>query len=648
MTFNLHTPISITTRSADQHNLVGLDDKQPDWEYIARLYEDYKHEKNKEFWAYRSVDLAAICRFAPYALIHKVIQKSQGLYGRGKMTGLDIQHLLRNWSYKSVPETFIDVSQTISKTHNWSPTWISRRHEEWIAMLGQDLSGKVKFHKETPSEVCNRLKNYILADSSIILLADKRVSIQQVDKLIYYLPPDNMINSIYSNSRNLMGNTGRVEFRGPSRMRQQVVQMRNNHVFMHPVLYETWYSSAITSLGYPSTDSNPDEGASKPISKVDSIGEWINQTPGLRHKTQADNCHHCAQPKNNQFDYYDRLCWDCGLRAWQIRHKHADLSPIRMCITGCRHTVGWMTSLRALRQGAFVLGTTRFPNLALAAYKLEPDYPEWRDRLVVLGADFTRYPDIQTVISALAEYRINCYVNNAFQTMPNTPDYMASARKLELAPPSDLESLRQVLDVNGNIRPLALTSSAASTDSEETEPSSARLEPRPLSQELAVIQHRFGTGNSWKQPIHKIAPEEIITAGMVNQIAPSLIISAIRQMSFSADSTTTADSHGWPFQVIINVGSSEGDAGVQASITGGHKNHMRKMIECLRAEKDPRLLAYTSDPGFITGVFGKSKPANPSTGLIKVLTADDGGARVLWPLIDFVNSGTRPDEYYRG
>jgi NAD(P)-dependent dehydrogenase (short-subunit alcohol dehydrogenase family) len=640
-TFNLHTPITITTKAIENKSNTDMDTK-PDWEYITRLYDEYKQAKNKDFWAYRSVDLSAICRFAPYALIHRVIQKSQGLYGRGKMAIGDIKHLLGNWSYKSVPETFVDVSQTISKTHNWSPEWITRRHDEWMAMLGQDLSGCVKFNKETPQDVASRLKQYILADASIILLADKLVDIKQVDKLIYYLPADNKMNSICSGSRNLLGNTGRVEFRAQSKMRQQVVQLRYNRVFMHPVLYENWYSSGITSLGSPSTDSNL-ETKNKKSTKVDIIGEWINTQPGLRFKSIADNCHHCAQPKKNQFDYYDRLCWDCGVRAWQIRHKQADLYQVRMCVTGCRHTVGWTTTLRALRQGAFVLGTTRFPNLALAAYKQEPDYQVWHDRLVVLGADFTRYPDIQTVISALAEYRINCYINNAFQTMPNTPDYLTSARKLELAPPTDTDELKRVLDVNGNIRPLALTDTGS--------PSTTITQDMEPGNELAIVQHRFGVANSWKQPIHKIAPEEIITASMVNQIAPSLIISAFRQLSMCA-----VDNKVFPYQVIINVGSSEGDTGIQASITGGHKNHMRKIIECLQAEKDPNLLVYTSDPGFITGVFGKQKidgigksePADPSTKLIKVLTADDGGARVLWPLIDFLNTGARPQEYYRG
>ena len=659
--FNLLTPLSVATKSATTGKTYEKHEQSAanaDWGYISRVYEEYRAVKNKEIWAYRSVDISAISWFAPYALIHKVNQQTSGQFGRGKTSAADCARFVRNWDYKSVPETFVDVSRTISKTHNFTVDWITRRHDEWIAHLGQKLAAHTKTPNELPPGVIHRLKDYILADSSIILLADKSVDIQTVDKLVYYLLPGEKMNHIGSNNRNLLGKTGLVEFRKPSQMRQQVVQLRNRSVvYMHPWLYENWYSSGISTLGYPSTATLEE---SVKLGKVDVIGDWINTQPGLRIKSRDENCHHCKQPKGNQFDYYDRLCWDCGLRAWQIRHKHADLRNLRMCVTGCRHTVGWATTLRALRQGAFVLGTTRFPNLALAAYKLEPDYPVWRDRLVIIGADFTKYHDIQTVISALSEYRINCYINNAFQTMPNTPDYLMNARQLEMTPPTNLDELRCVLDCNGNIRPLAITSGSADTCEKRDTGNPSTANTISESKELAVVQHRFGIANSWKQPIHKIAPEEIITAGMVNQIAPGLIISAFRQLAGCA-----AENKEFPYQVIINVGSSEGNEGVQASITGGHKNHMQKIIECLRAEKDPHLLAYTSDPGFITGVFGKTELADPGfitgvfgksepsvgttgTGLIKVLTADDGGARVIWPLIDFLNTGLRLEPSYRG
>lgn len=248
-----------------------------------------------------------------------------------------------------------------------------------------------------------------------------------------------------------------------------------------------------------------------------------------------------------------------------------------MCITGCRHTVGLTTTLRALRQGAFVLGTTRFPNLALATYKLEPDYQVWADRVLIIGADFTKYQDIQIVISALAEYRINCYVNNAFQTMPNTPEYLQQARQLESLPPTNLDELRGVLDCNGNIRPLAITSGGADIcemdkDVPRCATEVAVADKPTVEKDFAIVQHWFGTVNSWKQPISKIAPEEIIIAGMINQIALGLIISAFRQL---AKQTATANPE-FPYQIIINVGSSEGNEGVQASITGGHKNHCAK------------------------------------------------------------------------
>lgn len=443
---------------------------------------------------------------------------------------------------------------------------------------------------------------------------------------------------------------------------------------MHPVLFENWYELKIgelisNSLGgligdlklYYTDDTNGNANGEETRNHkcmVDIVNEYINNIDGLRFKSRADNCHHCAKIKGNTFDYYNRLCWDCGLRAWQIRNKSADLKNIRMCVTGCRHTVGLTITLRALRQGAFVLGTTRFPNLALAAYKLKPDYHIWQDRLIIIGADFTKYPDIQKIISALAEYRINCYINNAFQTMPNTPNYIMNARTMELTPPSNLEELTQLLDCNGNIRPLTIKSDSDPTNVTATSIANSTGAPNAPNlnasisvaspqhnSDLSLIKHRFGVENSWKQPIAKITHEEIITAGMVNQIAPALIINVFRQLA-----PYTYSNVDFPYQVIINVGSSEGDDNVQASITGGHKNHMQKIIECLRAEKDPNLIAYTSDPGFITGVFGKSNTSiiNPDIGLVKVLTADDGGARILWPLIDFINNGDYINATYRG
>ena len=634
-TFNLLTPLTVATKSATQFQIQEV--SEPDWQYLSGVYGEYRDAKNKEIWAYRSVDISAISWFAPYALIHRINQATGGQFGRGKTTAQDCARFVKNWSYAQVPETFVDVSQTITKTHNFSKDWLMHRHQEWIDMLGHNLITHLK-HDELPQDMIHRLKDYILADVSIIILADKSIPVDSISKIVYYLPQGEKMNSIGSNNRNILCKTGLVEFRKPSQMRQQVVQIRDTNVYMHPWLYENWYSAGIAGLGYPRTT---DIGG-----YTNLIAEQINSIPGLRIKLRSECCHHCAQPKGNTFDYYNRLCWDCGLRAWEIRHKQADLRHLRMCITGCRHTVGLTTTLRALRQGAFVLGTTRFPNLALATYKLEPDYQAWATRLVIIGADFTKYQDIQIVIGALSDYRINCYINNAFQTMPNTPDYLQQARQLESLPPTNLDELRAVLDCFGNIRPLAITAGVDDNTKDKSDkynPSTPNFATD--SKELAVIQHRFGTGNSWKQPISKIAPEEIITAGMVNQIAPGLIISAFRQL---APITTTNPS--FPYQIIINVGSSEGDTGVQASITGGHKNHMRKMIECLRAEKDPHLIAYTSDPGFITGVFGKAEPSERTdgTGLIKVLTADDGGARVLWPLIDFVNTNRHPDEYYRG
>lgn len=90
------------------------------------------------------------------------------------------------------------------------------------------------------------------------------------------------MNTIGSNNRNLLGKTGLVEFRKPSQMRQQVVQLRDSRVYMHPWLYENWYSAGITKIGYPSTE-KPSE-SDKPV-MVGIISNWVNEQPGLRKRT---------------------------------------------------------------------------------------------------------------------------------------------------------------------------------------------------------------------------------------------------------------------------------------------------------------------------------------------------------------------------
>lgn len=57
-------------------------------------------------------------------------------------------------------------------------------------------------------------------------------------------------------------------------------------------------------------------------------------------------------------------------------------------VTGCRHTVGYALTLRLLRCGARVLGTSRFPGAALLNYSREPDFEVWRGRLELMACDF--------------------------------------------------------------------------------------------------------------------------------------------------------------------------------------------------------------------------------------------------------------------
>jgi hypothetical protein len=203
-----------------------------------------------------------------------------------------------------------------------------------------------------------------------------------------------------------------------------------------------------------------------------------------------------------------------------------------------------------------------------------------------------------------------------------------------------------MLDHNRNIRHLTLTSSLSEkvTSSENDDKC-----------KQVILASVFDKNPSWKKPISQIAPQEIMTAGVVNSIVPEMVIGAFRRQCLARGSSPgmkksksgkSPDSH--KFHAIINVGSSEGNGDVQASVTGGHKNHMQHVIRCLRLEQDPNMVAYTADPGFITGIYGKTQdPRNPDSCLVKILTSQDGAMRVLYPLLDYLAKGKSVEANYR-
>lgn len=80
-----------------------------------------------------------------------------------------------------------------------------------------------------------------------------------------------------------------------------------------------------------------------------------------------------------------------------------DLTGKYILITGARVKIGYALVLRLLRSGAKVFGMTRYPHLALANYKKEPDYEEFKERLILIQCDLINVPYLTTLLKSLKE-----------------------------------------------------------------------------------------------------------------------------------------------------------------------------------------------------------------------------------------------------
>lgn len=131
------------------------------------------------------------------------------------------------------------------------------------------------------------------------------------------------------------------------------------------------------------------------------------------------------------------VCPSCCLKNFNAIElvKRADLRGWTVVITGCRHTVGFSAAMLALRAGATVIGTTRFPRAAYLNFQQQPDFDCFKDRLELLELDFLRHDHLHAFCRWLATHprgaAVDAFISNAFLTVQQTPAYYASLTALE-------------------------------------------------------------------------------------------------------------------------------------------------------------------------------------------------------------------------
>ena len=85
--------------------------------------------------------------------------------------------------------------------------------------------------------------------------------------------------------------------------------------------------------------------------------------------------------------FYPRMCKTCAELNFLKRHQRVDLTGKYAVVTGGRIKIGYELVLKLLRDGCFVIVTTRFPHNASKSFAAEKDFKDWQDRLKIYGLD---------------------------------------------------------------------------------------------------------------------------------------------------------------------------------------------------------------------------------------------------------------------
>lgn len=339
-------------------------------------------------------------------------------------------------------------------------------------------------------------------------------------------------------------------------------------------------------------------------------------------------CYICNQHFNPYLvpKRYIHHCFKCGLLEYEKRITKVDLNSIKVYVSGCRIKIGYSTTLRFLRLGANVIGSTRFPKLALMNFQKEEDYDQWKDRLTILKADFKSLKEVEILVQYLKKEKFNILINNACQTIRPSQEYLKTLGQAE----SNLSLEYISSDLKDKELALRESSSEILKGSE--------IIPFSTSSSLSLnryhdIDDHQGRNSTWYKEIDQIDPSEIIEVTAVNQLVPTLLINQLRpSMSDPA--------------FIINVTAIEGQFNTSSKDAFHPHTNMAKaainmMIRTLAEEKDPRVLPYAVDPGFVSGVRERTMVTG-----ITPIQSDDGASRVVDPVISyFLNNKLKPGKY---
>jgi NAD(P)-dependent dehydrogenase (short-subunit alcohol dehydrogenase family) len=409
------------------------------------------------------------------------------------------------------------------------------------------------------------------------------------------------------------------------------------------VLHET----GIRSLRRQTVFTTPNVFAPKELD-AGSTGTAAPGAVGEKH------CYVCKEQYADLHHFDDQLCPSCAALNYAKRGELADLRGRVALLTGGRVKIGYQAGIKLLRSGAHLVVTTRFPRDAAKRYAAEPDFGDWADRLEIFGLDLRHTPSVEAFCRDFsARPRLDFIVNNACQTVRRPPAFYEHMMGEETAALAGMPAhVRKLLgDADGT----TYNSQLATHKSECAGLTrAADLSQVPLLPEDVLVQkHLFPEGrldqdlqqidlrdrNSWRLLLAEVPTVEFLEVYLVNATAPFVFNARLKTLM---SKTPARDKH------IVNVSAVEGQFYRRFKTTRHPHTNMAKAALNMMTRTSATdyfhdgIHMNSVDTGWITDEDPVEVAARKTAEhrFHPPLDIVDGGARIVDPIIDGVNTGS--------
>eukprot|EP00092_Neocalanus_flemingeri_P005172 GFUD01005563.1.p1 GENE.GFUD01005563.1~~GFUD01005563.1.p1 ORF type:complete len:509 (-),score=113.95 GFUD01005563.1:389-1855(-) len=272
-------------------------------------------------------------------------------------------------------------------------------------------------------------------------------------------------------------------------------------------------------------------------------------------------CYMCHKTLDKLFA---RLCDDCSKLNDSMRSEKADLHGKFAIVTGGRIKIGFQTALRLLRDGCFVIVTTRFPVNALQAYSKQPDFTCWKSKLRIFQLDLQDLLSINNFLVFVEKTvpHLDILIHNAAQTIWRPPAFYSHLCKEEL--PENLKSeFLKICSVSSTTK----MPSIVSDNETEYEPRRKLLK---VENDLNHIENVTNSDlkyfpvdqydddgqqldlrpfNSWSLGLTDIPLQELLQTLTINCVAPFILTSKLKPLLLKSPN---------PRKFVVNVSAMEG------------------------------------------------------------------------------------------